>query len=831
MPKWIKIFSITVLIIFIIISTLTVIVYKNLDQLKQLAIQKVNKSLKTELVAKSLDISFLHTLPDVSLTLNDVQINDPIRPKEVLISAKHIYFGFNIYKIFRKNYQVQLLKLDSAKLNLFIDAAGRSNFDIMKEKIVDDNEKNQSFHFKLTKLQFSSVHLLYHHQNQQFRIESFIESGTISGNFTDKMFDLEAKINSNIILMESAGIPILKDINMLFNTTLSVNLNDNSYKISKSECKMDEMQVSLEGTIKDSGRGTIYDLVFNAKTMTIQSLMSIMPYKLSETLKAYKSEGKVYFRGTIKGIQKVREMPAIVVKFGIENGVLSDPVTKLQIDKINLTGSFSNGHIRSLKSAVFNISRFEANLFNQDIVGSMQVSNLEQPIIVLDMKGGADLNSLNQFFKFQDFEEISGNVIFTISLKCKKNDNKWDLSSPFNRGILKASISKLKLINYGAVITNLEADFLLNSEQLRINDLSLTSNRTSLSLKGGLPHMMKYLLGEDTHLTGDFMIVSKELNLEDFLLYNSSEDTGKMSKPISYHFNYSIDADKFIYKKFNSEQTKLQISVDPGRIEIPQFQMSTNGGNLSGKATIFTNNNQYVLKSNITSKGINMNELLKEFDNFGQKEFTSNNLFGTISAETELSMVWDEKMNFNSNKIVLVSDISIKNGQLMNYEPLNSLSRFVDINELNNLKFSDLKNTITIKDKVITIPAMEIKTNALNLTMSGTHTFENYLDYKIKLALSELLKKKRKPQANEFGEEDEKTNGMNLYIQIKGPVNNLKFTYDRKEVKRNINRDFTVEKETIREIIKQEFGIKKDTSLKKIEKKNDKDDELEFEAN
>ena len=124
---------------------------------------------------------------------------------------------------------------------------------------------------------------------------------------------------------------------------------------------------------------------------------------------------------------------------------------------------------------------------------------------------------------------------------------------------------------------------------------------------------------------------------------------------------------------------------------------------------------------------------------------------------------------------------------------------------------------------------MDMKNNALNLTVSGTHTFENVLDYNIKLSLSELLSKKRKPQPNEFGEEDVKTKGINLYLSIKGPLDKLKFTFDRRGAKEQLKQDIKVEKENIKEILRQEFGVKKDTSLMKIEKKNDNPDELEFE--
>ena len=126
---------------------------------------------------------------------------------------------------------------------------------------------------------------------------------------------------------------------------------------------------------------------------------------------------------------------------------------------------------------------------------------------------------------------------------------------------------------------------------------------------------------------------------------------------------------------------------------------------------------------------------------------------------------------------------------------------------------------------------MDIYNNALNLNITGTHTFENILDYNVKLSLSELLKKKRKPQSNEFEEEDEKTKGINMYLRIKGPIDKLTYEFDRKGAKAQLKQDVKQEKEVIKEILKQEFGIKKDTSLKKIEKKNDNNDELEFEAN
>jgi hypothetical protein len=229
-------------------------------------------------------------------------------------------------------------------------------------------------------------------------------------------------------------------------------------------------------------------------------------------------------------------------------------------------------------------------------------------------------------------------------------------------------------------------------------------------------------------------------------------------------------------------------------------------------------NNQYVLTCNTELSGLDMGEILVAFDNFGQAEFSSKNIFGNISARSEFRIYWDVNMNLLPEKLIMLADMSLKNGSLLQYKPLLSLSKFVDVNELNNLKFSELKNTLTVKDKMLFMPAMEIKSNAFNLLLSGKHSFNNDLDYKVKVSLSEILAKKRKQKQSEFDEEDTKTRGINLYLSIKGNIDNLKFEFDKRGAKEQLKQDIKVEKELIKEILKQELGVKKDSSLKKIER-------------
>ena len=78
MPKGLKIFLITLLIIFTLLGSIFIYAYQNIDALKKYALQEVNQMLNAELTAQSIDVTVFNTFPKVSLALNEVRLEDPM---------------------------------------------------------------------------------------------------------------------------------------------------------------------------------------------------------------------------------------------------------------------------------------------------------------------------------------------------------------------------------------------------------------------------------------------------------------------------------------------------------------------------------------------------------------------------------------------------------------------------------------------------------------------------------------------------------------------------------------------------------------------------------
>jgi hypothetical protein len=184
------------------------------------------------------------------------------------------------------------------------------------------------------------------------------------------------------------------------------------------------------------------------------------------------------------------------------------------------------------------------------------------------------------------------------------------------------------------------------------------------------------------------------------------------------------------------------------------------------------------------------------------------------------------------NRIYTQSSLTIENGELNNFEPMLALSKYVKGADFKNIKFSTLKNTIEIKNRAIVIPTMEIKSSVMDLTLSGTHTFDNIVDYHFQLYLSQILGKKVKDMNTEFGTIDDDGLGrIRIYLSMKGPVSSPKITYDKKGFEQNLEKEIIQEKQNFKSIIKDEFGWgKKDsTTTKKQEPKVQQKEELQIE--
>ena len=181
---------------------------------------------------------------------------------------------------------------------------------------------------------------------------------------------------------------------------------------------------------------------------------------------------------------------------------------------------------------------------------------------------------------------------------------------------------------------------------------------------------------------------------------------------------------------------------------------------------------------------------------------------------------WNPGFIFAEEDLKVKSHLVIEKGELIQFKPLESLSDYVSLDDLKTVQFSTLENTIEIDNKIITIPTMEIKSSALSVFLSGSHTFEQEIDYRIKLLLSELMstkfrKKNTQIKKTEFGELQENGKIFNtIYFKMTGNSENPKISFDGIRLREDVKKEIAKEKETIINILKEDVFLNKEQENK-----------------
>jgi hypothetical protein len=202
-----------------------------------------------------------------------------------------------------------------------------------------------------------------------------------------------------------------------------------------------------------------------------------------------------------------------------------------------------------------------------------------------------------------------------------------------------------------------------------------------------------------------------------------------------------------------------------------------------------------------------MTRALEEWNDFGQTGITSKNLKGRASAKLDIEIHLDKNQQILQDQLRVDSDIEISGGELIQFEPLLAMSKFISVDELSHVKFDTLRNQLSIRNSKLFIPKMSISSSILNVQVFGEHAFDQEMDYHVNLLLNDLLRRKARKKAAFNGHEIvDKRGKTRLFLWVRGKPGDIKVGFDKKEVKQKLKADFKKEGQTIKQLFKEEFG-------------------------
>jgi len=795
-----------------VVSGLAISVFLFKDRIIRQFVNEANKQLNTPVKIGKIDISTLSDFPNLAIVFTDVYIEDSYPGNYPLLTADRIAFNLSPIQVWRGNYSIKGLSVTGSETNLKINAVGKTNFDILKE---NSGGGGGAVKFELQNVNLSKTIVSYidqeANQHHVFNSDKLIASIEVMGD----LYQIKADGN---ILTEQIGIGnsiFLANKNFIVDAHVDYDDDKKNVLIKPSNLKIGHSEFAVNGNYVYKEKNLI-DLKAEGKNTDIQTLLSLLPEDITKKLKQYRSDGDVFFNLTLKGEISDKKSPFISASFGCTDATLYHPDYKSKITHANLNGSFASPSLTDLASAQLFLKDMEGELNGKSFKANLSIREFNSPYIIFDFKGDLDAASIYNFYPIEDLTDLTGLLTADISFEGKT-------------ALLKKKATAQRVITNGAIgLTNI--NFTYGKQKIRFRDIngSLQFNNNDLALSnvggyfensdfllnGFFKNIITFLIFENQPIGIETDLKSNFLDLDQLFSIGFSDEQSeayqfRISPNLQLNFNCDVKSMK--YQRFKPKNIKGDLLVKNQVAVSRNITMNTLGGQLTVNGIVDAKNPKAIdVISSMKLNGLYVDSIFYVFDNFFQDFIQDKHLKGQAYATVEMEMALNEKLNLIPPTLIADIGVTIKNGELNNFEPMKKLNKYLDDESLSRLRFADLKNDIHIESKTIYIPQMEIKSNATTIQLSGTHTFDQVIDYRVIVP----LRNKNKIDPDEaFGAvEDDGAGKAKLFLKITGTTDKYMISYDKEAVKKKIASDLKKEVQELKDAFKLK-GIKKKKEL------------------
>lgn len=798
------------------------------EQVGRTLTSSINEQLTSELTIEEFELTVIRSFPSLSANFIGVNLGDS--RGDTLLQAERIAFRMGLLSLLKSSLEIKSVIVSDGRLRIEIDDQGVPNYAILKPAEEEPpGARGGGPSVDLTRARLENISLTYTDQSSQQDIRALVEAATFSGAFADEQFSLNSEAVLESSYVDIDGVRYLPGKAINYEAEIAVDLNEQVYELQRVEVAIGGNAFQLDGAVEQWEAGTYMDLYATAENGNLAGVLALLPADYAAALEGFSSDGQFAFNAIVKGQANARQNPEVRVEFSLDEGRLKSDLLENPLKDVSFNAVFTNGKYRDATSSSFTVERFKG-YFNRELVEMrLHVSNLEDPSLDFNLDGVLPLQSAYGLLGNPKIEGGSGEMEFKniqVAGQYKDMINPSRISRVQASGAVEFDDAGLSIGEESVVLDR--GELRLEGNRLYINDVRLEGAGSDIAFQGAAFNLLPVLFADSTNSKRVQLEFSAALNAEsldiDRLLAFSAltEEEAAAEAPVRDSlaqanlesrslflsfldgtFNANIEA--FNYEKIEGRNFIGKLTFDEARMSILGEVEAFDGQiDLDGEASLGP---APQLNAKMTCESIDVSTFFEQTGNFGQEVLTHNNLEGRLDTKMAIYAYWDEQGHFQMDKLRVLAGIGIKDGELKDFAMLEDFSTFVDVRDLRRIKFVNMQNFLEIQNRRLYLPVMFIRSNALNLTISGEHSFDQEIAYHIKVNAGQVI-------ANRFQEHDpalkpkpaKQSGWFNLYYAILGTLEDYNITAAKKRVKSDFELS-EVRKRDIRRALEQEFGI------------------------
>lgn len=782
------------------------------------------QQLKTEVKVRSFDLSLLRNFPDATASLKDVTVMG--LNKKPLLEAQELAFNFRLLSLFEQQVKIHSVTISNGALDVWVDKNGKNNYDIFKPSKSDAGD--DQFNISLEKATLKQIGLSYHDLKLKQEVQAQVETATFSGLFSSKKFDLKSAVRLASNFVEMDGVRYVVGKKGGLDATISVDLDKGKYQFTSARVFVEDNAFNVKGSVQSLKNATEFDLSAAAEDASLASVIALLPEQYLSALGDFASSGRFQFTSFIKGKLSATERPSINFEFGLDNGKLSSPRLAEPFKDVSFNARFTNGEGRNNQNSVFEISNFKGYLNRQLITMSIKIEDLDDPRVNLKADGAVPIGYVYGLLGNPAITGGDGEIeIQNLSLNGYYSDmiNINSITTVAMSGDLVFDDASLE-VNGEKIIFD-RGKLLLRDNLLTLEDLKVVGGGSEIHLKGYVRNLLPVLLSDSLNTENAVLEFSADLlspkmdlarlvkltdvpvkedevqqQVFDSLKVAKNEKRQRISDLLRGAFKAKVD--EFSYNKIEGQDFNGLLTFEAAKMRVEGDAKGMDGAFVLDGTVFFEKEPR--LEAKLDCQMIDVKEFFRQTENVGQPVLKAENISGNMNSKMLIHAFWDSTGVFLTDKLHVWAGVGIRNGELKNFKMLEEFADYARMQDLRNVRFEDMQNWLEVKNSTFYMPAMFLQNNAMNLTIGGEQSFDDKIDYGIKVNAGQVLANKFKKNNSKVESIPAKENGFfNLYFRISGTLDKYKYETNKSFVKTKFDRSES-QKRQIRAALIKVFG-------------------------
>jgi len=708
------------------------------DEILQAVKNDLNRKLTAKVDFDDVDISLWKHFPDLDFTLKNFRITETGPQKDItLADIGRFGMTLDIVKLFKGEKKIKAVELEDGKFHFYIAPDGTANYDIVRDEGEDTETEETELELEIEKFTADHIRMLYDDRSMDLKvlIAGWNEQGNIR--LQDGNYYLTGFSEADTLDVEFDGVRYLKNVRTALEHEIGIENDLSTYVFRKMDARLNELPVTLTGTVDLKDEGILYDLQYKTAENSFRKLLSLVPAEYMPDLSGMEVNGTAALEGYLKGLQNDTLYPAYRVDFYVENGYIKSRELPEAIEKVYVKTLVDFPGGKNLDATIIDLPDIRFSIADNYAKGNLFIKNpMTDPWIRTAFKSDMDLSKLARALPFEDLKKLEGRLKADFSVKGRSSameKNQFDRVDAKGFFELKDFVWESDSLPVPVEIPGAYAR--VTPQALVVENTRILVGESDFALEGNVTNYLPYALQKDSVLKAKFVSRSQKIDFNELTALTSddtTEETDTLLTAPEIPENLDIDlqayAAQLIYKNMHLKDVESRLTVKDRKAELNTLLMKAFGGEMRMKGLYDTSEKDPYSRLDMLLDKVKIDQTAQSLSYLNYYTPVLKEVKGILNMQFGVGSRLDENLNPVYSTTDAKGEFSSRNIRPEHVEALKTISRLLKIKELENPTIDKVQARFEINKGTLQVKPFSFKINQIQSRFGGKVHLDRTLD-------------------------------------------------------------------------------------------------------